>query len=76
MLLRRTAMVIGLSTSVVVAAVLALAPELVISLPLWAVWALAMTGVVAVYVSGHVMRARFSGRQSRRTRRFMESRQS
>ena len=68
-------MVIGLSTSVVVAAVLAFAPELVVSMPLWAVWTVAMTGVVAVYVSGHVMRARFSGRQSRRMRRFIESRQ-
>jgi len=75
MLARKSAIVIGLSLSIVLMAVVTFAPELMDSLPLWAVWAFAMAGVIAAYISGHVMRRKMSRRPSRRTQRWITARQ-
>jgi len=75
MLARKSAIVIGLSLSMVLMALITFAPELMDSVPMWAVWALAMAGVIAAYISGHVIRHKMSGRQSRRTRRWIQARQ-
>jgi len=75
MLARKSAIVIGLSLSMVLMTVITFAPKLMDSVPLWAGWALAMTGVIAAYISGHVIRHKNSGRPSRRTQRWITARQ-
>jgi hypothetical protein len=75
MLARKSAIVIGLSLSIVLMATITFAPKLMNSVPLWAVWALAMAGVITAYISGHVMRHKNSRRPSRRTQRWITARQ-
>jgi len=75
MLARKSAIVIGLSLSMVLMVMITIAPELMNSVALWAVWALAMAGVIAAYISGHLRRQKMSGRQSRRTRRWIKAHQ-
>lgn len=76
LLARKSAIVIGFSLSMAVLALLTLEPELMQSGPLWAVWALAMAGVIGAYISGHTLRRKMSGLQSRRTRRWISAHQS
>lgn len=76
MLARKSAIVIGFSLSMAVLALLTLEPELMHSAPLWTAWAISMAGVISAYISGHTLRRKMSGHQSRRTRRWMSAHQS
>ncbi len=73
LLVRKAAIVIGATYAIVVAGMLIVAPDLMGYLPLWVLLGVVMVGVTAAYVSGHVLAHRYSGRQSRRTERFIAS---
>ena len=76
LLIRKAAIVIGATYAVVVAGMLIAAPNLIGFTPLWFLLGVVMVGVVAAYVSGHVIEHRYSGRQSRRTQKFIASHRS
>jgi len=74
-LVRKGVIAIGTVCSMLVAALILVAPELVYFVPLWFLWVLVMVPVIAGYVSGNILRRRALGRPSRRMRRWIATRE-